>query len=134
MSSACCQHVDNVCMHAPIRAFLMWVVGLYMCSWKKKKQFVFIIVFYYSETCLARKILNTHKRALRRYNRGDAPILSKCSLTESSLLFSVVLCCLARLWESISSLHLGYPAASVCLLKEGRKYLFSTSWQYSALP
>lgn len=55
---------------------------------KKKGCIYYHHRFYCSETCLVPEILNTHKRALRRYNGGDAPILSKCSLTESSCFFS----------------------------------------------
>lgn len=93
---------------------------------KKKGCIYYHHRFYCSETCLVPEILNTHKRALRRYNGGDAPILSKCSLTESSCVFPALLCCTARLWESISSLHLGYdglrqpPRVTVGPLKEGR--------------
>lgn len=49
-SSACCRHADNVCMHAPTRAGLMCIDGLYMSSRdeeeeKKKVVFIIIIVF-----------------------------------------------------------------------------------------
>ena len=91
-SSACCQHADNVCMHAPTRAGLMCIDGLYMSSREEEEEgkkgcIYYHHRFYCSETCLVPEILNTHKRALRRYNGGDAPILSKCSLTESYCFF-----------------------------------------------
>lgn len=64
---------------------LMWIAGIFTRTWKYPVLLLTLSSLQWNLHCSKETFEHTHKGALRRYNRGDAPVLSKRSLAESLL-------------------------------------------------